>query len=276
MARDAHAGPRPAMPPFLRTAWVSEDARGLWAPRLQAVRSALEELALQRALAGGGAFAVRPASLETLRRTAAAQGRALQVLADPAAAPFDTAFGRAGRRWLGVEGDSAPAAERCGCAACAAVQAAAGAEDDPVWALALGASGARPSPDAPPLEIAADGVANPLLAPLGIAAAPGWPLAVDCPERARLADLMQAEGERAGHGEAMAWLRHMLAWPMSWSALHGIVEVKTPVVRYVRDTSYSAQLMSARWLGEATPARAAQGLGFPFRHPRSLQQADHD
>ncbi len=73
----------------------------------------------------------------------------------------------------------------------------------------------------------------------------------------------------------MAWLRHILAWPMSWSSLHGVAEVKTPVLRYVRDTPYSATTLSVRWPGEATPALAAQGLGFPFSNPRAIRQVDH-
>ncbi len=148
MPRDAAPAAVPVMPPFLRTAWVSDDARALWAPRLEQVRAALEELALVRALEGrAGPFAVRPAAVEPLQRLAAARGSRLEALEGPPAGRFDTAFGIAGRRWVGV-GEAAAASalrvELCACPLCAARTDGAPADADPVWALALRRPGRRP------------------------------------------------------------------------------------------------------------------------------------
>jgi hypothetical protein len=61
------------------------------------------------------------------------------------------------------------------------------------------------------------------------------------------------------------WLQQILSWPMSWSALHGIAEVKTPVLRYVRDTVATGDRLTVQWLGTVMPQTAARGLTFPFR-----------
>jgi hypothetical protein len=81
-----------------------------------------------------------------------------------------------------------------------------------------------------------------------------------------------ALGAELGHGEELVWLDQMLRWPLEWSGLHGIAEIKTPVVKIVTRTDATADKHVVRCLGELSsmPEQTASGLGFPHRAPRRL------
>jgi len=137
---------------------------------------------------------------------------------------------------------------------------------DPVWEAAIATPAAERSDDGRDISISsADATTNPLLAGIGIVAAPLWPCCFGCAAVAARATAMIALGRASGYADAMAWLQEILSWPMSWSALHGIAEIKTPVFRYVRDTVSTGQRLRVDYVGAAMPERAAHGLGFPFR-----------
>ena len=76
-----------------------------------------------------------------------------------------------------------------------------------------------------------------------------------------------AFGRERGYGAEMEWLEEILSWPASWSALHGIAEVKTPVVKASTRTDATAHEFIVRRHGRRLPAEAPAGLGFPFRSP---------
>src|SRR5690349_7332064 len=85
------------LPAFCRTAWLSEAASELWAPRFDRIKEALEDLAaIAAATAGGGTFIARPASADRLRRLAAGRNLDVTVTTVPATG-FATAYGVAGR-----------------------------------------------------------------------------------------------------------------------------------------------------------------------------------
>jgi 2-polyprenyl-3-methyl-5-hydroxy-6-metoxy-1,4-benzoquinol methylase len=81
------------------------------------------------------------------------------------------------------------------------------------------------------------------------------------------ADLLMAFGRERGYGTEMEWLEEILSWPVSWSALHGIAEVKTPVLKASTRTDATAHEFIVRRHGRRVPAEAAAGLSFPFREP---------
>jgi hypothetical protein len=65
----------------------------------------------------------------------------------------------------------------------------------------------------------------------------------------------------------MDWIEEILNWPASWSALHGIAQVKTPVLKVSTRTDATAHEFIVRRPGRRMPAEAAAGLSFPFRSP---------
>jgi hypothetical protein len=61
------------------------------------------------------------------------------------------------------------------------------------------------------------------------------------------------------------WLRQILDWPMEWSALHGIAEIRTPILKIMTRTDATAEKLTVRWMGRSYPPEGARGLSFPYR-----------
>jgi hypothetical protein len=62
----------------------------------------------------------------------------------------------------------------------------------------------------------------------------------------------------------MDWMLQILDWPVEWSALHGIAEIKTPILKVSTCTDATPCKYTVRYKGRSTPPEAAQGLRFPF------------
>jgi hypothetical protein len=58
----------------------------------------------------------------------------------------------------------------------------------------------------------------------------------------------------------------MLRWPMEWSALHGIAEIKTPVLKCCLSTDATPTLYRVLVEGSAVPKEAAKGIGHPYKN----------
>ena len=261
----APAKPLPfRLPPFCRVAWVSDAARSLWEPRFEQVRAALEDLAVLSATERRR-IAVRPASVDRLRKLAKTAGVVCTRVNAPADECFATAMGTARRQWieLAARGKRARHASHTNVCACATGDAAAADACDPVWTWAL-RTGTDDGDGGRSLAVEGRWETNPLLRAIGLAAAQAWPCGPGC-EQAVADAAALAEAARAhGRADELDWLQQILSWPMSWSALHGIAEVKTPVLRYVRDTLATPDRLSVKWRGTVMPAAAARGLTFPF------------
>ena len=65
-------------------------------------------------------------------------------------------------------------------------------------------------------------------------------------------------------------LHEVLSWPAEWTALHGIAELKTPVLKAATATEVSHDLWRAAWAGTGYPAQVPAGVRFPYRAPRHL------
>ena len=57
----------------------------------------------------------------------------------------------------------------------------------------------------------------------------------------------------------------MLSWPTEWSALHGIAEIVTPVLRVSTNTDLTGDKVVVQRQGTTYPAEGASGLRFPFQ-----------
>src|SRR4029079_6293527 len=118
---------------------------------------------------------------------------------------------------------------------------------DPVWALAA----AEPGATATTAEVQCPPIMNVLLRPLGIDLLGYLPCSFRCPASQELAAARLALGRAADLTEALDWLMSMLAWPVEWSALHGIAELKTGVVKIATNTDYTAAQRTIRYHGLA-------------------------
>ena len=61
---------------------------------------------------------------------------------------------------------------------------------------------------------------------------------------------------------------------VEWSGLHGIAEIKTPVLKISARTDATAQKYTVRWSGTGYPDEGATGLRFPYRAPARKPMAE--
>lgn len=77
---------------------------------------------------------------------------------------------------------------------------------------------------------------NVLLRHLGIRPVFHLPCSFSCQATRVLGEKILSYGEKLGFGKEMEWLREILCWPMTWSSLHGVAIVTTPVLKVVYST----------------------------------------
>jgi hypothetical protein len=136
---------------------------------------------------------------------------------------------------------------------------------DTTWPMAVATAG--PRANATTVEIAGPPTANILWRWMGVRAVPHLPCRADCQPTAELGKRLLAVGRAAGFAEEMDWTEEILSWPVQWSALHGIAEVTTPVLKVSTRTDATARAYVVRRPGDRYPEEGATGLAFPYRTP---------
>ena len=281
------------LPPFTRFTWVSEDARSLWLPRLQRLQRMLDSLAVHVAADGVVACATRPVKPGDVRElTARAEdaGLVLDILDEGKMPGQAAAMGSRARRIrrtvvIGTstsvgryveahaEGDEETLANLSGQPICC-LGGARGA--DPIWQMANASAFATPVDSVLPsgarefrLNIPANPACNPLLGIFDLQITPHRPCSFDCAYSIALADDIVHCGRRSGLGEDIEMLISVLSWPMEWSALNGIAEIRTPILKAATDTVATGDRIVVAYEGTEMPELAARGRSFPYLLPKS-------
>lgn len=261
-----------------RISWVGEPAREKWQARLERLPVAIEEITIQAARATGERCAVRlvPESIfRHLSKLATQYG--LAAVALPAEAL------RAGIRTRPNENPTvvflAGTAE-----AVANAQAAWSRRDLSAFhaLLNLPACCLNDAPDvadgdffpeqhgavsSPSVDLHMSGAAHPLLAPLGISALPVMPCRLDCPQAAEAAAQWLAIAASHGYATEAGWLRECFSWAISWSELHGVAEVKTPLFKMCFQSGSNSRARLIRRAGVSAVEGSVAGLSFPYAAP---------
>lgn len=252
----------------VRLAWVSDRARDVWAPRMERVRQAWSVL-----------------EIESVRR----RQRPCALVVLPAYRIFDV-MSAAANDGLVVESLQSIMSGlhlyvRVGIGRREDVNALRGADDLAV-ARMLGyphccieffrahwydrnekdltfATAAASARDAGDLILAVP-LLNTLLRWIEIRLIPHMPCAFDCPASVANGRAFADLGKESGFGQEMEWAEEMLSWPMEWSALHGIAEVRTPVLKFMAETDPTDRKRLVRIAGAGYPAEGARGITFPY------------
>ena len=111
-------------------------------------------------------------------------------------------------------------------------------------------------------------LAHPLLAPLGISALPVEPCRLDCPSALDAARKWLELADSHGYAAEAGWLRECLSWAISWSELHGVTEVKTPLFKMCFQTGPNSRARLIQRFGVSAVEGSATGLSFPYAAPR--------
>lgn len=256
-----------SMPDFTRVSWVSLEAQQAWAERVQRLGEVADEIQWRAVAEGVFACALLPEAatgrmadydLET-RPLGDGSGQCVVGRPDDVAtflAAWDRSDAAAMSRALGQP------------ACCFDFQRRAWVErglEDTTWPMAL-AGGTRISERT--REMTGPPQTNVLWRCLGVRLVPHLPCGLTCPATLALADQMAEVGRRAGLAEEVGWMTEILSWPVEWSSLHGIAEIRTPVLRISTRTDPLARTYIVRRLGSSYPKEGANALRFPYRQDR--------
>jgi hypothetical protein len=83
---------------------------------------------------------------------------------------------------------------------------------------------------------------HPLLLDMGLSVLPIVPCSFSCQNAANSVEAILQLAHGAGMEEEVGWIRECLAWPLSWSSLHGIIEIKT---HYLSSLSHQSGFLEA-------------------------------
>lgn len=276
------------IPDFTRISWTSDAARDAWAPRIKRIGQAWRDIEWLSVVDGLRRCAIAVVSAEELLTSpktwlahgltflplelqgASASGYSAvakkAAIGDPVM--FRIALGRLddlctlSRAW--THGDDAVLGEYLGFPRCCvdffeSTWVQRGSIDPTGWMTDAEAV-TIPGSDAQlePLHT------NILLRWAGVRAVPHLPCSHSCRPTAELGRKMMRVGRAAGFLDETAWIEQMLSWPVEWSALHGIAELRTPVFKVVTRTDRAPAVRTVRRRGRSYPCEGARGNRFPY------------
>lgn len=144
---------------------------------------------------------------------------------------------------------------------------------DTTWSMALATPGSDPDEAeiSHQVEVGGPPEANILWRWMNLRLAPHLPCSFACSPTVSFGRQLLEVGRCAGYQDEMEWLLEVLSWPVEWSALHGIAEIKTPLLKVSTQTDATPTRYVVRRRGESYPIEGAQGLVFPYQQPERLQ-----
>jgi hypothetical protein len=274
------------LPDFLRLAWASDAAREVWKPRFEAIRNVWPRVAVAR-VAGRDSLCVLltlpsrmifPLQAEARRRGLQALALGIRGVAVPGYAK-DASFPQPGKPFLydvsigtretcsAMQGlwerqDYAAAHRFAGYPQCC-VQVL--AED--IAARRLDFVG-RYAGGSRNVKFAADSLVDPLWTWLRIGPPACAPCSLTCEAAWAQRHASITAAADSGYAVEMDWLQEVFSWPAEWSALHGIAELKTPILKAAWTTDVTYEKVALAYLGKVYPREGATGLRFPYQPPR--------
>ena len=287
------------LPDFTRISWVSDEARATWEPRISRISRAwatiewrsvclgvrlcgLTSVPAERMIEAAGEWAANDLAMLPVAMSAVSQGYASSMSSPRIGEPFEyrIAVGRlenvsALKRAMDA-GEDQVIGKLLGYPSCCLqffrdiwVHSA---MVDTTWPMAVSSAPASNRV----IEITAETPfqSNILWRWMGLRAVPHLPCSFHCQATVEFSEKLIMVGRKDGFDVEMGWLEEILHWPAEWSALHGIAEVKTPILKVSTRTDATARKFVVRKLGAALPAEAATGLKFPFKRPSLRNAAD--
>jgi uncharacterized protein len=284
------------LPENVRVAWVGDDARQVWEPRLQRILAGWRELEILSVTSGLRRCAAVPSGPEEIVRLAArATGAGLVALPVELQAPAASyrnasARPRLGEPWvyrvvLGSQpdvaamkdawdrADDAAIGDLLGYPACCRLAFFRSWVDegliDSTFPMAQATAGAL-GQGADAIETAGPPLTNMMWRWVGVRPVFHLPCGDHCAPTRDIAAALLACWTAGGFRDEAEWLEEILSWPCEWTALHGIAEIKTPILKIVATTDATATRLVVRRAGLRIPAEAPRGLGFAYRTSPAL------
>jgi hypothetical protein len=278
-----------SLPHFFRHAWTSDRARRHWEPRIHAVAIAVSEiqwLTVANGIRQCGIVRLNTRELRIKRGDFKERGLNLTLIGrEPCVGKSATsphvpdklvrhyiALGKRDAahelaREVRVDNHKAVGA-LLGYPDCCVESFLSKKDIDRTWSMAQAAtSGSVVLQDrGGTIEISKPSLANIMLRALGLHAVFHVPCRFDCPKSIECAEQMIGIGCKEGFELEMEWLCEVLSWPIEWNALHGIAEIKTPILKCSESTDATATLHRILVEGTTFPAEGAKGIGHAYEH----------
>lgn len=257
-----------------RICWVSDVAREKWQPRLRRLHCMIEDMCIHTARAAEGRCAVRlvpESGIKRMSRLANTHGLAQAVL--PAASLPSGVIGAAlePKRKVFLTGDADYVAQAESAWYSGALSAFHALLTLPTCCLQHGATTTQPQMMVMPgdtLTLPATCIAHGILAPLGLAPLPLLPCGITCVAAAQWTEAWLALALQRGFAKEVGWLRESFAWAVSYSELHGVAELKTPLFKLCYGTATDLGPRNVLKIAAAECEHGAKGLSFPYAQPR--------
>jgi uncharacterized protein len=268
---------QPAVP---RISWVSRKAQELWQERLERIQAMLEDMTVITAQVNRGRLSVRriPSSGASRQFALAAQFGLDAVFLPDTSLP-DAVCTRPGVLSTGILWVGNPDA-----IAGTKADWIAGGQIDPSRLALPACCSAEASkrklpasfesrlrvivPESEPIVYLPEHLwVHSLHVYLGLSVLPLLPCRIDCAAWLEEAGQFLRVAAENGYNAEADWMREWMSWSTSWSELHGITEVKTPVFKMC--VSSKPDLGPRRLLraGSEKVECGATGLSFPFLKP---------
>ncbi len=106
---------------------------------------------------------------------------------------------------------------------------------------------------------------NPMLRNIGIQMVSHWSCSGSCEASLARAEINAKMMHQLGYSKELSWLEKILSWPVEWSALHGIAEIRLPIAKIATNTDATPHLYTVSRAGTEVPEKAASGTRFPFQ-----------
>ncbi len=106
---------------------------------------------------------------------------------------------------------------------------------------------------------------------MGVRAVAHLPCSFDCKATVDVAKMFRQVAIDFDRGEWMDLTEEILSWPVEWSALHGIAEIKTPILKVSSRTDMTAEKYVVQREGSGYPVEGASGISFPYQNRQRVQ-----
>jgi hypothetical protein len=115
---------------------------------------------------------------------------------------------------------------------------------------------------------------NPCWSRLGIMSVPYSPISIHCKESISIAANIKSIAKNLLPAEIYNSWYEILSWPVEWTALHGIAELKTPLFKMIYNTDSTGEKYVLQLDSDTYPDDGLNGLLFPYKKPKKLYFTD--
>jgi hypothetical protein len=270
------------LPEFVRTAWVSEDARAYWEPKIQAINHVwplVERASVYERLRRGALQSVEPPQLPELQVECFAHNTPMTIVGvegaheryGNAAIPYQPGQPFVFRVYIGAwpktflaaweAGDQREIGRTLGFPECCVQFFERYWQQDGWRDLTY-----------PMLESQHENrvTNNVLLKALGVRPVFHLPCSFTCQASCEIGEQILALMVLLGHTQEEAWLRELLSMPMEWTSLHGVAIVVTPLFKVVYASDPLPMKATLQLRSDHYPVYGGRGNTFPFSRVQPL------